>query len=129
MVKRTVEENLSIRVNHCVRIGFQGFQKVVDILGGIVVEVECPLEDWFPDPAEPDELKRMYVPAGSVEMDGELALKYVRTRRGTGDFDRARRQQKVLLAFRDRVLRLDVIPKIPALWRSFEPLSNGPEPR
>jgi len=121
LVKRTLEENLGIRVDHCVRVDFQGFQKVVDILGGVSVEVECPLEDWFPDETDPSGAKHMYVPAGWQEMDGELALQYVRSRRGTGDFDRARRQQKVLFAVRDRALRLDIIPKIPALWRSVGP--------
>jgi len=121
LVKRTIEENLGLRVDHCVRIDFEGFRKAIDILGGITIEVECPLEDWFPDPTAPSGFKHMYVPAGKQTMDGELALQYVRSRRGTGDFDRARRQQKVLLAIRDRVLHLGILPKIPALWESIRP--------
>jgi len=121
LLKRTVKENLGIRVDHCVRIDFEGFRKAIDVLGGVTVDVECPLEDWFPDPASSSGWKRMSVPAGEQHMDGELALQYVRSRRGTDDFDRARRQQKVLLAMRDRALRLDTLPKLPALWESMRP--------
>ena len=55
-------------------------------------------------------------------MDGSLALKYARTRHGGSDFDRLRRQQQVIMAVRDRVLRLgmlpQLLPKIPGLLQT-----------
>jgi len=50
-----------------------------------------------------------------VHMDGDLALKYARVRHGTDDIDRAGRQQQVLLAARDKALRLNLLPKLPSL--------------
>jgi anionic cell wall polymer biosynthesis LytR-Cps2A-Psr (LCP) family protein len=44
-----------------------------------------------------------------------MALQYARTRHSGTDFDRLRRQRQVLLAIREKALRLDLIPKIPAL--------------
>lgn len=49
-------------------------------------------------------------------MDGDLALWYARSRARSSDFDRARRQQEVLRAIHRRVLRLDLIPRIPDLY-------------
>ena len=48
-------------------------------------------------------------------MDGDLALKYARTRHGSSDFDRAKRQQQVLLAVRDKALQRNLLPKLPEL--------------
>jgi len=45
-------------------------------------------------------------------MDGELALKYARTRHGGSDFDRLRRQQQVIMAVRDKILRLELLPQL-----------------
>ena len=42
-------------------------------------------------------------------MDGEMALKYARSRKTTSDFDRARRQQQVVIALRDKALELELL--------------------
>lgn len=48
-------------------------------------------------------------------MDGATALKYARTRHSDSDFARMARQQQVVLAVRDRALRLNMLPKAPSL--------------
>jgi hypothetical protein len=48
-------------------------------------------------------------------MNGERALQYARSRMSTSDFDRANRQQLILLAIREKALNLNLIPKLPAL--------------
>lgn len=53
--------------------------------------------------------------AGPVIMDAETALKYARSRHSAedgGDFNRAARQRQVLLAVKEKVLKLDFVPKI-----------------
>jgi anionic cell wall polymer biosynthesis LytR-Cps2A-Psr (LCP) family protein len=76
------------------------------------VIVDCPLYD---------ELIYRYfetytLEPGTYHMNGEQALYYARSRKTTSDFDRARRQQRVLLAMRNRVLEGDLLPRVPALW-------------
>ncbi|MGD9099011.1 MAG: LCP family protein, partial [Anaerolineae bacterium] len=51
-------------------------------------------------------------------LDGKTALKYARTRHGSNDFDRSRRQQQVILAVRDQVVKLDQLPRL---------IANGPQ--
>ncbi|HZT09148.1 MAG TPA: LCP family protein, partial [Chloroflexota bacterium] len=52
---------------------------------------------------------------GPQLMDGATALKYARTRHADSDFGRMGRQQQVLLAMRDRVLRQNLLTRLPAL--------------
>src|SRR5262249_57800763 len=57
---------------------------------------------------------------GTVHMDGQLALKYARTRHQGTDYDRANRQQQVLLAIRQKALKPDLLPQLagqaPSIW-------------
>jgi hypothetical protein len=77
--------------------------KIIDTVGGIDVDVDCPLSD-------------INLAAGMHHMDGQQALRYARSRYSTNDFDRGRRQRKVLMALWDQALTLDIIPKLPQLW-------------
>jgi len=102
-VKQTIHHNLGIPIHYYVRIDFEGFKKIIDAVGGIDVDVDCALTD-------------MKLSAGMHHMDGKLALRYARSRYSTNDFDRGRRQRKVLLALWDQALTMDIIPKLPQLW-------------
>ncbi|MEX1113195.1 MAG: LCP family protein, partial [Patescibacteria group bacterium] len=102
LLKRKVGDILGLDVHYFVRVDFEGFRQVIDSMGGIEVDVEEPLYDpYYP-------LGHGYqvvdIPAGQTHMDGELALKYARSRETTSDFDRSRRQQEVLLAARSKAL-------------------------
>lgn len=114
----TVEYNLGIPIHYYVRINFQGFREIIDALGGITVDVPHEIRDnQYPD--ENYGYMSIYIPAGVQNMDGETALRYARTRHGSSDFDRARRQQQILLAIRDKALSLNLLPKLPDLIRSL----------
>jgi LCP family protein required for cell wall assembly len=108
----TVEYNLGIDIDYYVRVNFQGFVRLVDAIGGIEIEVPETIDDpYYPDynyGYDP-----LYIEAGTHDFDGEMALKYARTRHSTGgDFDRARRQQQVILAILERVTDLNMLPKL-----------------
>ncbi len=105
-VKQTIHYNLGIPIHYYVRVDFQGFIKIIDAVGGIDVDVECPLPD-------------INLSAGIHHMDGQEALRYARSRKSTNDFDRGHRQRKVLMALWDQALTLDIIPKLPELWQTM----------
>lgn len=118
---KTVQYNLGITIHYYVRVNFNGFVQAIDTIGGIDIYVEKEIYD----PEYPDEaygFDPLYIPAGSQHMDGELALKYARTRHSGSDFDRLRRQQQVIMTVRDKVLRFDLLPqllpKLPELLKS-----------
>ena len=123
LAKQTVEYNLGRRIHYYVLIDFAGFRKIVDTLGGIDIYVPKAIDD----PQYPDEnfgYKPIHIPAGQQHMDGERALEYARTRHSENDFERSRRQVQILLAIRDKALRLDLLPKLPSLiqtmWNTVE---------
>jgi len=116
LIKATIEYNFGIRIHYYVRVGFDGFVRIVDTLGGVDVAVECPLSDTFPDPDSPAGQTDVDWLPGIHHLDGKHALWYTRSRWSTNDFDRNRRQQQVLRGLYRQILTLDVIPKIPELW-------------
>jgi LCP family protein required for cell wall assembly len=113
---QTVEQNFGIPVHHYVRVDFDGFRAIVDAVGGIDLVVEQPIvDDAYP--TEDYRTMRIEIPAGPQHMDGETALRYARSRHNSSDFDRAKRQQQVLIALVRRLLKPGVWPKLPAVYR------------
>lgn len=120
----TVEAALGVKIDYYLAVNFDAFIRVVDLIGGIEVDVPEAIDD----PTYPD---RCYgydpfvIAPGRHLLDGETALKYARTRATFGgDVDRAGRQQAVLLAAREQVLRLNMLPQLirqaPQLWQTFQ---------
>lgn len=139
LAKSLVEEIVGEPVHYAVVVDFSGFKKIVDVLGGIEVDVErgftdakYPIPGRENDPCGGDaELRCRYetisFTAGREPMDGETALKFVRSRNAEGeegtDWAREARQQKVLTAIRQKALSKEVLlspKKILALWRGIE---------
>lgn len=125
LVKDTLLYNFGIEIDYYVRVGFNGFKQAVDILGGIEVAVSCSLRDWRLkepdlDPAVEENWEQFELESGVHEMDGDLALWYVRSRRTTNDFDRGRRQQQVLRAMLQKGVDLDLLPRVPDLWNAYQ---------
>jgi LCP family protein required for cell wall assembly len=118
LLKRTIEHNFGISLDYYIMVDFDGFKQVVDTLGGIDVNVPRQLHDTlYPDPrpGDPHAYTTVHFDAGWQHMDGERALRYARSRMSTSDFDRAERQQLILLAIREKALSLNLIPKLPSL--------------
>jgi LCP family protein required for cell wall assembly len=114
MVARTIEQNFGVPAPYYAAVDFNGFQDIVNTLGGIAIDVPRPVKD-DEYPTEDYGLERVYFAPGPQVMDGASALKYARTRHADSDFSRMARQQQVMLAMRDRALRLNMLPRIPNL--------------
>lgn len=107
----TIQYNLGVRVDHYLIIDFNAFVTLVDEIGGI--DIYVPVEIY--DPTYPDHYygyDPFYMPAGQQHMDGATALKYARTRHQDNDWERARRQQAVILAIRDKIISLNMLPTL-----------------
>lgn len=122
LIKDTIRYNLGIPVDYYVRIGFDGFVQIVDILGSIEVPVNCPITDWRLksgdlDPAVEENWELFALDSGVEHLDGELALWYARSRRTSNDFDRSRRQQKVLRAMWLKAQNDEAILNLPVFWQ------------
>lgn len=120
----TVEAAIGVNVEYYLTVNFEAFIQTIDEIGGIEVTVPEAIQDSsYPDNCygyDP-----FYIEAGDHQLDGQTALKYARTRATFGgDVDRARRQQQVVMAVRNKILRLDMIPQLllraPEFWNILQ---------
>jgi LCP family protein required for cell wall assembly len=125
LAARTVTETLGVNIDRYLRVNFDVFEQVVNLVAPNGVEV-CPTE-VIDDPDYPDAgygtIAVRFEP-GCQRLDATRLLQYARTRATQGsDFDRANRQQEVIKALRDEVLNaggiVNFITQIPALWDSL----------
>lgn len=118
LAKDTVSTFIGQPVQYYARVNFQGFVDMIDMIGGVDVVVKSTINDEkYPTP----DYKYMtfHLDAGPQHLDGATALMYVRTRNVDDDYARAGRQQQVLRAVADKVLRpesiANLLPQLPRL--------------
>lgn len=119
-LQRVVEDTLGLPIAHTIVIDMQLFESAIDAVDGIDVEVECALLDNFIDARTESGRRSLDVEAGVQHMDGVTASMFVRSRHGSSDFGRARRQQAVLLALRRKLSSLEGVTELPELFEQVE---------
>jgi len=137
-------------ISYAVAIDFVGLQRLVgETLKGIEVSVTSRLDDpWYPITGEelntcgltseevaslsaqfsgfelekqfPCRYEHLSFEPGKIKMEGGEALKYVRSRHGSSDFDRSRRQQEVLLAMKNRIVSLGMLDDLAKFFESLQ---------
>jgi polyisoprenyl-teichoic acid--peptidoglycan teichoic acid transferase len=120
----TVEQFLGVPVNYYAQIDFQAFVRFIDEIGGVKINVpEAITVDLLGSGVATKKTLR----PGVQVLPGEWALAYARARNtGGGDFDRAKRQQQVILGIRNRILSFDMLPLlIKNADTLFRQLSSG----
>jgi LCP family protein required for cell wall assembly len=97
LLVQTVQNLTGIRIDHYLQVDFEGFQSMVDKLGGVDVCLSKPAKDHF---------SGINLSAGKHHINGTVALAFVRQRHGltNGDIDRIKRQQQFLGAMIRKVL-------------------------
>jgi anionic cell wall polymer biosynthesis LytR-Cps2A-Psr (LCP) family protein len=110
-----VAKTFDVPVHGYVRLDFDGFRTMVDAVGGIDVVVEEGIVDDAYPTADYG-TTRIEIPDGPQHMDGETALRYVRSRHGSSDFDRAARQQQVVIALVRRLSGPRGWARLPAVF-------------
>lgn len=124
LARKTVEQFIGVPVQYYAQIDFYTFVEFIDLIGGIEVYND---EELRLDPVGEGKDKIRMTCCGWRHMNGEKALAYVRYRKGDeGDVARARRQQKAILAIRDKVLSPENFPVLLGKARQFyEEFSAG----
>jgi LCP family protein required for cell wall assembly len=124
LARKTVEQFIGVPVQYYAQIDFFTFVEFIDLIGGIDVYND---EELRLDPVGEGKDKIRLTCCGMRHMGGEKALAYVRYRKGDeGDVGRAKRQQKAILAIRDKVLSPENFPVLLGKARQFyEEFSAG----
>jgi polyisoprenyl-teichoic acid--peptidoglycan teichoic acid transferase len=124
LARKTVEQFIGVPVQYYAQVDFFTFVEFIDLIGGIEVYND---EDLRLDPVGGGKDKIRLTCCGLRQMNGEKALAYVRYRKGDeGDVGRAKRQQKAILAIRDKVLSPENFPVLLGKAQQFyEEFSAG----
>lgn len=119
---QTVEHFLGVTINFYAQIDFTAFERFIDEIGGVKIEVEKKIKVQV---IGQEKLERL--DPGRYTLPGDIALAYARARNTEdGDFDRARRQQQLAIAIRNQFLRPDVQALILTDGiRLYQELSSG----
>lgn len=144
LAKYALEKVIGEKIDHFAAVSFQAFTSFIDTLGGVTITRSTPFEDtWFPiedkrddtcdkseedlkqieatlsgylrEQAFPCRYETLSLGVGTHTLDGETALKYVRSRHSEfegGDFYRSQRQRQVVNAIKDKVLNVAAVPKL-----------------
>lgn len=102
--------SLDVPIHDYVLVDMQGFLDLVDALGGVTVSVTKQI----PMPGNVPGAKYDYPPTigpGTIEMDGTLALGYVRSRYADSDYQRTRRQRDLLAAMAQQISAVEVLSR------------------
>ncbi len=99
---RTVSQVLGIEIDRTAVVNFDGFRSLIDAVGGITIDVPTELYDAN-FPTDDYGYTVVHFESGPQKMDGERALIYSRIRHPDSDFERARRQQSVVLAIAQKL--------------------------
>jgi polyisoprenyl-teichoic acid--peptidoglycan teichoic acid transferase len=108
---RTVSQLLGVPIQYYVEADFEGFEEIVDVLGGVDLYVEHNMK--YEDPYANLEIN---LRQGFQHLNGDKAGQYVRFRHDElGDIGRVQRQQKFVQAVADKVMQPSTVLKIPTL--------------
>ena len=115
-------------IHYYLTIDFNNFEKAVDLLGGLEINIEKSFKDYqFPGPNFT--YRVVSFEAGPQLMDGKRVLQYVRSRHGTNnegnDFARSARQQKIILSIKDKIVKEEILKKPGKMLELYNLLNRG----
>lgn len=125
-IRKTVENITGLNIDYFVILNFDGFKEIIDSIGGLNITNERDIYDSrYPGPNysyETFELKK-----GFHHLNGEMALKYARVRHGDpeGDFGRAKRQQQIMQAAKNKIFSAGTLFNFFAINRLMNALGDN----
>ncbi len=119
VVKGSISEFTGVDIHYAVEVNFQIFADIVDTLGGINIYVPETINDPY-YPADNYQYQTFIARKGNQTMNGDMALKYARSRQTTSDYSRAQRQQDILLGIKNKASNLNLLSNFDKLTRLYQ---------
>jgi len=114
LTRRLVNDLLGIKIHSYALVNFDAFNRIVNGVGGVIVDVKRPVRDEYYPTADYG-VERVDLTPGPQLMLGDTALKYARSRHDSNDYSRAKRQQDVLGALRVKLSQPQALRMLPSL--------------
>lgn len=124
LIKQKIETITNLNIDHTVIVELRGFGKLIDAIEGIDIWLEKDIYDpLLVNPHNPSEI--FYLAAGWRHLDGDLAIKFVRTRYAPeGDFYRMQHQQEIIAALKNKLTKLTDIWSLATWLKIWQSLNN-----
>ncbi len=110
-LRSMIGELMEIQVDRFVVIDFQGCINLIDLIGGVEIDIEAPMnydDNWGN--------VHIHFKAGPTVLDGKKALEYVRFRAdANADLGRIKRQQKFISAVLQKMRKPENLVRVPQL--------------
>ncbi len=102
--KKVVSGITGLDIHYAASVDFKAFEEIIDTLGGVTITLNKPFY-------EPNQFQEgsIYLPKGTQTIDGKTALLFARARFSSSDFDRARRQQQILISLKNKAISLGIL--------------------
>ena len=97
LTQKVVESFLNVPINYYVLIDIQAFEKIIDAVGGVDIDVEKRM--YYEDPWDDNGGLVIDLQPGLQHLNGKTAIQYVRYRDGEGDIGRINLSKKFMKAF------------------------------
>lgn len=110
-----IQELIGVPLDGMVVVNLAGFVQLVDALGGLWINVPAPLVDRGYPLEDGSGYISVDIQPGCQQLNGRMALAYARSRHQDSDYGRMGRQQLVLLALRQELEPMTLLPRIPRL--------------
>ena len=125
LLKQTVEENFDLSIDGCIDVDFSQFSRIIDILGGVTLELRQDEADAINARVEGA------LTEGTHLLSGEQALAYSRIRNldSDGDFSRTGRQRKLLTSLLDSYRNANLLTVLSLLTQALPMISTDLENR
>lgn len=110
LTARTVEGNFGIPTDQFVTLDFAGFEKAIDLLGGVDLNVDKRMDyddNWGH--------LHIHLRPGMQHLDGQQAMGFVRFRHSDSDLMRVQRQQALLAALKGKLRTPQTLARLPQL--------------
>ena len=111
--QNAIENLLGVSIDHYILIDTKAFERIIDAIGGIDINVEKRM--YYEDPWDDDGGLVIDLYPGEQHLDGKKAIQYVRYRDGEGDIGRIGRQQHFIKAVLSKVISPEMLPRMPKL--------------
>lgn len=138
--KKIVSQITGQHIDYAVSVDFNGFEKFIDTLGGITIILDNPFVEYKQWENYPEHVKEenkqywrlneeeqrweLFIDQGAHLLDGEMALYYARARFSSNDFERAKRQQQIINAVKNKLFSLGVIANPVKVFNILDILNN-----
>ena len=146
--EQTISALTGLPIQYSILIDFNGFAQVLNSLGGIDINVNSALDDYYYPilgreldncGMPPEQLaainatmsgfnlekqyacryEHLHFDSGKTHVDGETALKFARSRHSSSDYARGERQQIILIGLKDKLISLEALKNIDKFYNNF----------